>query len=166
MRTGEQMPGETRTGQGNDSQHFTNTNCYHFSGHYLTGLTVKSQGISLWRLEDDASSQNWPRPAQARVISSPRRHSADCRLPWPRLAGAAHSTGRTGELGDQISTWPRVLVTWTHSQQAGLVWAALLCRGNTDPALIHAQTHLSAVSLAPYERATVLVHAACLKLLL
>ena len=28
VRAGEQMPGETGTGQGTDSQHFTNTNCY------------------------------------------------------------------------------------------------------------------------------------------
>ena len=146
MGTGEQMPGETRSGQGNKSQHFPTLIVTLFTVTSLTGPTVESQGSSKWRLEHDNAT--------------PRAPGGWCHQCGRR--GDSEQTAATAEPGRaqpaQASTGFRALpgpLTITTGSQAGLssfVWATR----------IPAQIHLTLNPLLQW----VLLNAACLMLFL
>ena len=128
MGTGEQMPGETRSGQGNKSQHFPNTDYNSSLWPSLTGLTAVHCWVSR-ELKMTVGTRQCHTPGPGRVMSSvwpARRLWANCGhcRAWPRPAS-------TGEHRVQSSTWPPIHGPHHHYRLTG--WSEQLCMGNTDP---------------------------------
>ena len=99
--------------------------------------------VGTWRFFPELAT---PRPGQSDLITAATLSRLQTA---PSLAGAAPSTGRTGS----DSTWPGVPSAgsqgWWHGPRHNrLGWSEQLCRGNTDPAQIHEQSHFCSVCLA------------------
>ena len=148
MGTGEQMPGETRSGQGNKSQHFPNTD-YNSSLWPLALVPL----LSLKGAQNDGWNTTMPRPEPRAgdVISVAGAATLSKLRPLPSLAAPSQHRRAQGT-GSIALPGPLTITTGSQAGLSSFVWATR----------IPAQIHLTLNPLLQW----ILLNAACLMLFL